>query len=132
MKKDLGRAVKLFMAATLCGGMLAGCGDSENFVFTNTNIAPVQPVLQAPVAVNDTVTALGNSTLLQQTANSVLNNDTLNGGEIVSFDATSAENGTVVLNADGSFQYTPVAGFTGPDSFTYTLGNAEGAKGYQR
>jgi len=127
LKKDLGRAVKLFMAATLCGGVLAGCGNSENFVFTNTNIAaPVQPVLQAPVAVNDTVTALGNSTLLQQTANSVLNNDTLNGGEIVSFDATSAENGTVVLNADGSFQYTPVAGFTGPDSFTYTLGNAEG------
>lgn len=127
MKKDLGRAVKLFMAATLCGGVLAGCGNSENFVFTNTNIAvPVQPVLQAPVAVNDTVSALGNSTLLQQTANSVLNNDTLNGGEIVSFDATSANGATVVLNADGSFQYTPTVGFTGPDTFTYTLGNADG------
>jgi hypothetical protein len=28
-------------------------------------------------------------------------------------------NGTLTLNADGSFTYTPVAGFTGTDSFTY-------------
>jgi hypothetical protein len=30
----------------------------------------------------------------------------------------------VTLNADGSFTYTPDAGFTGPDSFTYTLTDA--------
>jgi len=29
--------------------------------------------------------------------------------------------GTVVLNPDGSFTYTPAAGFIGPDSFTYHL-----------
>ncbi|TGV62728.1 hypothetical protein EN803_36865, partial [Mesorhizobium sp. M2D.F.Ca.ET.160.01.1.1] len=27
--------------------------------------------------------------------------------------------GTLALNADGSFTYTPIAGFTGTDSFTY-------------
>ncbi|WP_170134775.1 Ig-like domain-containing protein, partial [Marinirhabdus gelatinilytica] len=30
-------------------------------------------------------------------------------------------NGTVVLNADGSFTYTPGAGFTGTDSFVYEI-----------
>ena len=27
------------------------------------------------------------------------------------------------LNADGSFAYTPAAGYTGPDAFTYTVNN---------
>ena len=29
--------------------------------------------------------------------------------------------GTLLLNSDGSFTYTPNAGFTGPDTFTYTV-----------
>lgn len=125
MKKDLGKSVKLFMAAAICGGVLAGCGDSENFVFTNTNIpVPIQPA--PPVAVNDSVVALGNATLQQAAVNGVLSNDTLNGGAITDFDSTSVGGATVVLNDDGSFQYTPVLGFTGPDSFTYTLSNADG------
>jgi VCBS repeat-containing protein len=32
---------------------------------------------------------------------------------------TSVSNGTLTLNADGSFDYNPSAGFTGTDSFTY-------------
>ncbi|MEW8084622.1 MAG: Ig-like domain-containing protein [Candidatus Thiodiazotropha endolucinida] len=32
---------------------------------------------------------------------------------------TTTEGGTVVLNADGSFTYTPPAGFSGADTFTY-------------
>ncbi len=35
--------------------------------------------------------------------------------------ATMPANGTLALNADGSFVYTPNAGFTGTDSFTYRL-----------
>jgi Esterase-like activity of phytase/Bacterial Ig domain len=33
---------------------------------------------------------------------------------------TSPSNGTVTVNADGTFAYTPNAGFTGTDTFTYT------------
>ena len=33
---------------------------------------------------------------------------------------TGPANGTLTLNADGSFSYTPNAGFWGTDSFTYT------------
>ncbi len=38
---------------------------------------------------------------------------------------TQAGHGTVVLNGDNTFTYTPTAGFQGNDSFTYTLGDAE-------
>ncbi|HHN67758.1 MAG TPA: tandem-95 repeat protein, partial [Thermopetrobacter sp.] len=36
-------------------------------------------------------------------------------------------NGTVVVNADGSVTYTPDSGFTGTDTFTYTITDAQGA-----
>jgi len=37
---------------------------------------------------------------------------------------TPPAHGTVVLNADGSFTYTPLTSYTGPDSFTYHLVDA--------
>ena len=40
--------------------------------------------------------------------------------------ATGATKGTVDLNTDGSFTYTPNAGATGADSFTYTVGTDTG------
>ena len=70
---------------------------------------------------------LGNATLNQSSANGVLTNDTLQGATITAFDGTSAQGATVVLNADGSFTYTPVFGFTGTDTFTYTIVNAAGS-----
>ena len=36
-------------------------------------------------------------------------------------------NGQVTVNADGSFTYTPTAGFSGTDSFTYRVEDANGA-----
>ena len=34
-------------------------------------------------------------------------------------------NGTLSFNADGSYEYTPNANYTGGDSFTYTVTDAE-------
>ncbi|NWF67581.1 MAG: cadherin-like domain-containing protein, partial [Chloroflexi bacterium] len=39
---------------------------------------------------------------------------------------TQPAHGTVVLNADGSFTYTPNASYSGADSFTYTLSDGFG------
>ena len=38
---------------------------------------------------------------------------------------TDASNGSLTLNSDGSFTYTPTTGYYGPDSFTYQACNAE-------
>ncbi|MFI7588655.1 esterase-like activity of phytase family protein [Spongisporangium articulatum] len=38
--------------------------------------------------------------------------------------SSATAHGTVRVNADGSFSYTPAAGYTGPDSFTYTTSDA--------
>lgn len=105
--------------------LFTGCGDSDNFVFTNT-VPNVQPVLTPPQAVNDARSALGNATVTYTAANGVLNNDTLNGASISEFDATASSGGTVTLNADGSFSYTPAAQFVGSETFTYTLANNDG------
>ena len=54
---------------------------------------------------------------------SVLNNDIdPNIGDVLTVtDFTQAANGVVELNADGSFNYTPTGGFSGTDTFTYTI-----------
>ena len=58
----------------------------------------------------------------QQLAGDVLANDF--NADAVSLSASlvsDVSNGTLSLNADGTFTYTPDAGYTGPDSFTYQL-----------
>ncbi len=55
----------------------------------------------------------------------VLDNDTDPQNDIQTVDAISPisgpSNGTLVLNADGSFTYTPNAGYTGTDQFVYEI-----------
>ena len=115
---------KYLSIALLTGAILmSGCGDSENFVFTNNTNVQV-----APVCVDDAYTTNQDTTLTVNAANGVLANDTLNGASIISFDSTSTQGGTVNVNADGSFTYTPTPSFTGPDSFTYTVQNTAGQR----
>ncbi|TEW78066.1 cadherin-like domain-containing protein, partial [Psychrobacter sp. 230] len=38
----------------------------------------------------------------------------------------NAANGTVIVNADGSYSYTPDTDFNGEDSFTYTIDDGQG------
>lgn len=44
---------------------------------------------------------------------------------VTAVDATSAEGGAVVDHGDGTIAYTPPAGFTGADTFTYTISDGE-------
>jgi hypothetical protein len=62
------------------------------------------------------------------TTGNVLTNDDL-GDEpttITSFDATSANGGTVSNNGDGTFDYTPITNFNGSDTFKYTITDSDG------
>lgn len=117
---------KILWGAIVAATAFAGCGDSEQFVFTNTN-GIVNVVPAPPVAVNDSFAALGNATLNQAAANGVLSNDTVNGATITDFDAVGSDGGSLTLNQDGSFTYTPALNFVGSETFTYTLANADGS-----
>lgn len=116
--------MKKYLSIALLTGalMFSGCGNSDEFVFTNTN------VVVAPVCVDDAYTINQDTTLTVNAANGVLSNDTPNGGVVVAFDATSTANGTVNVNQNGSFTYTPANSFTGTDTFTYTVANSAGQR----
>ncbi len=77
----------------------------------------------APVAVPDTYNHIAeNGTLNVSAANGVLSNDSDPSNLALSATLqTGTSHGSLVLNADGSFTYTPNAAFFGQDSFTYTL-----------
>ena len=74
----------------------------------------------APVAANDSYsTAFG--TALTIAAPGVLGNDTdPDGDALTAAVASNPPHGSLSLAADGGFTYTPAAGYSGPDSFTYT------------
>jgi len=73
----------------------------------------------APVANNDSYSTPINVALVVA-APGVLTNDTDADSDPLTADKnTDPANGSFVLNADGSFTYTPNSGFSGTDSFTY-------------
>ena len=79
----------------------------------------VQVVNTAPVAADDVYTAT-EDTSLPIAAPGVLGNDAdANGDTLTAVKNSDPAHGVVVLNADGSFVYTPTADYSGPDSFTY-------------
>ncbi len=80
----------------------------------------VTPVQDGPVAVADTLTT-AEDTPLAVTAPGVLGNDTDADGDALTAALSSGpSHGTLVLQADGAFDYTPAAGWNGADAFTYT------------
>jgi len=90
---------------------------------TNSNIATVtlnvSAVNDAPVAVLDSYTAT-EDTVLTVNAPGVLTNDTdVDGNTLTAVLVTDVGHGTLTLNPNGSFTYTPAANFHGTDSFTY-------------
>lgn len=82
-----------------------------------------------PLAVDDMRSATGNVRIdTSVTGYSVLANDQAPGATITAFDATSANGGQVVMNtATGTFSYDPPRGFTGADSFNYTISSGAGS-----
>ena len=47
------------------------------------------------------------------------------GATLTAILVSNPSHGTVTLNSDGSFTYTPTAGYAGTDSFTYEANNGQ-------
>ncbi|ACU62705.1 Ig-like domain-containing protein [Chitinophaga pinensis] len=93
-------------------------------VTVNINVTPVV-VIEDPVALNDRGETKANTPV---TVDILANDDARNS----TLDKTSVEivaspaHGTVKVNEDGTVVYTPDPGYTGDDSFTYQVKNANG------
>lgn len=91
---------------------------------TATGAVTVTIVAQPdPVIANDDSDITLVSTALVIAAPGVVANDADPDGSATVALATGPSNGSVTLGTDGSFTYTPIAGFVGTDRFTYTLSN---------
>ncbi len=96
----------------------------------NTTLVPGSVNTQ-PITTDDTYNVLGNVRIQPNAAAGLLVNDIdpdtgTNAGLTASGPATSAQGGSVSVNADGSFSYNPPAGFEGIDTFTYTVTDTGG------
>lgn len=80
---------------------------------------------QPPIANADAYSTL-EDTALTVPAPGVLGNDSDPDGDPITAQlATNSTRGNTVLNADGSFTYTPNANLNGPDSFTYRANDGQ-------
>ena len=105
---------------------------------TATVSGTVTAVNDLPVAVADTVSGLEDTAITGDLTPGTIGQDSDIDGDtitVVDGDANAGNglspvvaplHGTVVLNADGTFTYTPVANYNGPDSFTYRISDGQG------
>lgn len=105
--------------------------DSAGQTVEATFSVTVNAVNDAPIGVDDNVPNTGqfittaSAPLVISVDDGVLNNDfDPEGDSLTATLVSDAGNGSVQLNQDGSFSYTPATGFTGIDSFTYTASDS--------
>ena len=80
----------------------------------------IQVQNEAPVTVPDSYTLAQGQTLVVDAAAGLLANDSDADGDALSIESFQpATNGNLILNADGSFSYTPNAGFSGTETLQY-------------
>ena len=115
-----------------------GLVGNDSFTYRATNpIGPGAPATvtitvgppPAPTSANDTFTTPYQTTL-SIAAPGVLGNDNGNGGgAMTAAVVTGPASGTLGLNVNGGFSYTPNSGFSGADGFTYRATTTAGGPG---
>ena len=108
-------------------------GDGSDFsTSANTLTVNVTPVNDSPVAVDDNViTAEETMVSIDVMANDDLGDEPT---QISTVDGVTTQGGSAVINNNGTpadpsddfIDYTPAAGYNGPDSFTYTIEDLDG------
>lgn len=87
--------------------------------FVTTVTLNVSAVDDPPTAVDDSYTTPANTPLTIAAPGVLLNDSDPDSTALTAALVTGPAHGVLTLNADGSFTYTPNAGYTGSDAFTY-------------
>jgi hypothetical protein len=89
----------------------------------------VNPINDAPIANNDAYTMdqnpAGNAVLSIAAPGLVVNDTDVDSSSLSAVWVSNPTQGTLLLNADGSFTYTPTTGYVGTDSFTYKANDGQ-------
>ncbi|WP_345712769.1 Ig-like domain-containing protein, partial [Kineococcus glutinatus] len=106
-----------------------GWSGDDTFTYTATDsagqvVTGTVTIVVTPGVTDDTATVPAGGTLTRDAATGLLGND--RGSSLVAALATAPAHGSVTVNGDGSYTYTPAAGFSGTDSFTYTATDPAG------
>ncbi len=107
--------------------------DKDGYTSTATVVVDVKPAPvvptptdKVPKAVDDVAETVG----IKPVKGDITTNDALGDGDKSEHTFAKASDpingGTVVMNEDGTYTYTPKAGFVGKDSFTYTITDKDG------
>ena len=93
-------------------------------IATASSTVTIEVVDTAPIANNDYYkTAFGTKLVVSAARGLLLNDFDADDDTLSAQNYSQAAHGAVSLVTDGSFTYTPAAGFSGTDSFTYTAGD---------
>ncbi len=95
---------------------------------SNETTPPVNTNNRVPVASADSYSVIAGQSL-EVTAVSLLSNDTdadNDSLQLVSVDNTGSQGGSLVASNGNSWTYTPAAGFSGTEAFTYTISDGRG------
>ncbi len=103
-------------------------GDARFSGDTDTENHRVDPTANlSPIAGDDSYQATEDVALVVNAADGVLKNDSdPEGGPLTAVNASNPARGSVTLNEDGSFTYTPDENLAGDDTFTYSARDAAG------
>jgi VCBS repeat-containing protein len=105
-------------------GLDSGLDNDGDLLYDDVDDPDCQ-VNTPPVANDDTFSTV-HDTVLNVAAPGVLGNDTdAENDPLTAVLVSDVVNGTLALNSDGSFTYTPNAGFVGADSFTYLANDGQ-------
>ena len=92
---------------------------NDGFIDGNVATVTIDVANEPGQTVDDAYRVKADTTLTVEAAGVLFNDYDPNGDTLTATLADAPANGTVTLNGDGSFTYTPDAGFVGADSFTY-------------
>lgn len=137
-RKLVGDTINYTITISASGGTATGVTLTDPTPANTTLVA--NSVHASPLAMADTYTAVGNTKLyvgvtppVGEPAATLASSAGLFANDVAVTDSlayvsnTQPAHGTVSVNSDGTFTYTPTAGYSGADSFTYTIRNSADA-----